>query len=180
VDALSVLLFDYAWQGEETGGQYEGQRVYSLIPGFGMLANGHRHMYNTVQHYGSSVDNAGITRDEYPGAGSSSHYHDFEFRATSDIGAGSEILLDYGPNWFDEREIKGKIKTPENLSQLVHSVDWLRTNGICLDNIRVGISSNPQAGRGGKKKKEVRRREWHAPAAGFLSVDGFFGCCCCC
>lgn len=149
-DALRVLLFDYAWQGEETGGQYEGQRVYSFIPGFGMLANGHRHMYNTAQHYGSRIDNAGITRDKFPGAGSSSHYHEFEFRATSDIVAGSEILIDYGPNWFDEREIKGKIKTPENLSRLVHSVDWLRKNGICLDNLMVGKSSNPQAGRGGK------------------------------
>jgi hypothetical protein len=101
-DALRVLLFDYAWQGEETGGQYEGQRVYSFIPGFGMLANGHRHMYNAAQHYGSRIDNAGITRDKFPGAGSSSHYHEFEFRATSDVVAGSEILIDYGPNWFDE------------------------------------------------------------------------------
>jgi len=33
--ALGVLLFDYAWDSSETGGQYEGQRVFSFVPGFG-------------------------------------------------------------------------------------------------------------------------------------------------
>ena len=32
---LRTLLFDYAWDGAESGGQYEGQRVYSMLPGIG-------------------------------------------------------------------------------------------------------------------------------------------------
>jgi len=33
--ALGVLLFDYAWDSSKTGGQYEGQRVFSFVPGLG-------------------------------------------------------------------------------------------------------------------------------------------------
>ena len=115
-----------------------------------VLANGHQHMFNTAPNpLGAKSDNAALTR-AFPGAGANSHYHDFTFHATGEIEAGSEILLDYGINWFNEREIKGRLKSPQNLSLLKHDIDWLRDHGICLDNIRVGRSTKRHAGRGGE------------------------------
>lgn len=116
-----------------------------------MAANGHQHLHNTVNNaQGSKVDNAALTRD-FPGAGANSHYHDFNFLATRDIEAGSEILLNYGSNWFKEREIQRRILSPENMTLPKHAPLWLHDNGICLDNIRVQRSTKRQAGRGGKK-----------------------------
>lgn len=47
----------------------------------------------------------------------------------------------------NKREIKGKIKSPENKSAK-HDVNWLRDNGICLNNISVKKSTNGKRGWG--------------------------------
>jgi len=107
-------------------------------------------MFNTAANpLGAKLDNAALTRD-FPGAGANSHYHDFTFHSTDEIEAGSEILMDYGIDWFKERATKRRLKSPKNLFMLKHDIDWLRDHGICLDNIRVGRSTKRHAGRGGE------------------------------
>lgn len=105
---MHVLLFDYAW--EAVGGAYEGKTVFSMVPGIGSMANGHQTMFNTEAGLGPEVDHAGLIRGVSPGAGASSHYHNFPFHATRRIEAGEEILNHYGSNWFKERDIKGKVR----------------------------------------------------------------------
>jgi len=97
-------------------------------------------------------DHAGLIRGQHPGAGSSSHYYNYSFRASADIEAGGEIFMDYGPNWFKERTEKGKLKSTSlfELSEFKRPVEWLKKHGMCIDNIKVGTSTIPLAGRGGE------------------------------
>lgn len=168
--SLQVLSYQYYWDGQDTGGQYEGRKVYSLIPGIGMLANGHPDVYNTVQSNGSTFDNGGLYRSSHPAAGSSSSYFNYTFFASKDIPPGGEILVQYGKEWFEERIRKNIITTPSpssspsSSSLLVRSQEWLEQNGICLDNIQVKQSTNPQAGRGAFATKSIGQGDIVAPA----------------
>ena len=182
--SLQVLSYDYFWNGQDTGGQYEGRAVFSLIPGIGMLANGHPNDYNTVQSKGSTFDNGGLYRSLHPAAGSSSSYFNYTFLASKDIPPGGEILVKYGKEWFEERIEKDIISTTSALSSsstwqdghkenhhneeqpnsYVRSQEWLEQNGVCLDNIQVKQSTNPQAGRGAFATKSIVRGEIVAPA----------------
>ena len=156
--SMRLLLFNYAWDGSKFGGQYEGQRVYSLVPGVGALANGHQTMFNTdVGGPGPVMDHAGLTRHQSPGAGAVTHYHKYSFVAMDDIVAGGEILMNYGVNWFKERERKGIMKSPDTLQEKARSTDWLRENGICLDHIKVGPSTKEHAGRGAFSQRRFQK-----------------------
>ena len=99
---LSLLLRDYLWDGQETGGQYEGQRVYSALPGLGMAANGHLTRHNALPR-SPDVDEAGAARTVSPGAGAFTHYHNHSFYTQRPVAAGGEIFLNYGRDWFRER-----------------------------------------------------------------------------
>jgi hypothetical protein len=93
------LLWEYLWDGEETGGQYEGQQVMSVLPGIGMLTNGEAKLYNLL-HYKLVVDDAGLMRHQSQGAGASTHYHNFTWYLQKDLDARGEIFVNYGPEWF--------------------------------------------------------------------------------
>jgi hypothetical protein len=177
LSAIRVLAYDYLWDGQETGGQYEGQKVFSVVPGIGMLANGHAKDYNTIQSSGAKVDTAGLHRSTHAGAGANSHYWNYSFSASRDIPAGSEILVSYGLDWFNERKEKEILDLDSNQydngdgdvdgstsSNSAKSIDWLRQNGICLDNIKVGQSSNPEAGRGAFATRSIAKGQIVAPA----------------
>ncbi len=165
--ALHTLLFDYVWNGEEVGAQYEGQKVFSAIPGVGMLANGH-YMYDNIhQSYGPSIDHGGLARSKYPGAGAISHYHNYSFIASKDIEAGGELMVNYGANWFKEREKRGMIiptKSDYADMELKRDIHWLEEHGMCLDNIKVGMSTNAQAGRGAFATRSMSKGSVVAPA----------------
>ncbi|GFH56916.1 hypothetical protein CTEN210_13392 [Chaetoceros tenuissimus] len=163
--SIATLLYDYAWDSALTGGQYEGKHVYSIMSGIGMLPNGHQHMYNIGYSHrkGAVVDHSGVTRTS-PSRGASTHYHDFEFTAATNIAAGGELLIDYGVNWFKEREIKGRVKTVENVKSLSYSLKELYENGICLDRMYIKQSEKVDAGRGAFASRPMKKGEVVAPA----------------
>lgn len=135
---------EYWWSAEDTGGMYEGTRVAAHAPGIGMVANGVREHSNLLPHV-PRVDEAGLTRTEYPGSGSITHYHNWTFYVQAkEVLAGSELLVNYGPNWFRERNHSLTNNPPPP-----RSVEWLRSNSWCLDNTRpITPSRYRHAGRG--------------------------------
>lgn len=148
--SLRMMIYDYAWDSQDFLGMYEGKNVYSIVPGYGMLTNGHQTLFNTDQSLYPSVDNAGVSRMNNPGAGAFSHYYNYSFVASKAIAAGQELLMNYGQEWFDERDKIQRIVASEPVEQvpLARSVDWLRKHGICLDNLEVRKSTIAMAGRG--------------------------------
>ena len=70
---LHLLIEQYVWEGQETGGQYEAQKVMSVLPGLGMLANGHRTLHNIYMGK-PNIDESGILRYHSPNAGAITHY----------------------------------------------------------------------------------------------------------
>lgn len=136
------LIWEYIWGGDETGGQYEGQKVMSVVAGIGMLANGDSQHHNVLPHK-PTVDNAGLIRYASPGAGSITAYHNYSWYAQKDIPVCGEIFVNYGPDWFRER---GFLDQSAPLKQ--KPLTDLRESGYCLDNIVAGRSTIEHAGRG--------------------------------
>lgn len=151
------LIWEYLWSGEETGGQYEGQKVMSVVPGIGMLANGDPQMQNVLP-YKPSIDNAGLSRYGSPAAGSITPYHNYSWYAQQDIPACGEILVNYGPDWFRERGFL--YQSPPTIHRPLSD---LRENGYCLDNLVPGKSKLEQAGRGAFAARQLEEGSLVAP-----------------
>jgi SET domain len=152
---VSHFLHRYAWSGEMTGGLSEGKIVYTALPGVGSLANGHPTMWNLAPGI-PQRDEGGLHRSKSPGAGSISHYHNFSFYIQYRVKAGQEILVNYGTGWND------KISSKEQTASLPE--DFLRQEGICLDNIRPGQSTIINAGRGAFATRNIKKGALIAPA----------------
>jgi SET domain len=151
-ESMRTILTHYLWSAEETGGFYEGVTVASVLPGIGMISNGLPAPFHNVLPFVPRVDEGGLTRLDAPGAGAITHYHNYTFFAQKDIVAGGEIFVNYGSNWFQERQHllqMTHVMDGDSKPVLSRSVDWLRQNGLCLDNLRPLQRSRlqPQAGR---------------------------------
>ena len=146
---MKKVIWEYLWDGQEVGGQYEGQKVMSFAPGIGTLANGEATKFNVIPTK-PVKDGAGLDRKTSPGAGAISHYHNLTWKVVKDITPGSEIFVNYGEGWFKER---GYTEQPSAVGQ--RSTEWLRQNGYCLDNLVPGKSSLPHAGRGAFAKRDI-------------------------
>lgn len=145
---MRLALHDYIWSAEETGGFYEAVHTVSVIPGVGMLANGMEGRHNILPST-PDVDEAGLTRTESAGAGSVTHYHNYTFFIQKPVHAGNEILINYGANWFRERQDRLQLQPEIDRFVASRDVDWLRQHGQCLDNLKpVARSIMPGAGRG--------------------------------
>ena len=138
---IAYLLHNYMWSGDVTGGIHEGYVVYSVLPGVGSLANGHPVEWNMVMG-ATQIDEAGVRRSESPGAGAFTQYHDFSFYSHQDISAGQELMVNYGRGW------NAKIPHESLGDSSKRPVEWLRSNGLCLDHIQPAISEIHHAGRG--------------------------------
>ena len=150
------LIWDYIWDGQETGGHYEGMRAMSVVPGMGMLVNGEAKRHNIIPHF-PSVDDGGLKRGISPGAGAVTHHHNFTWLVGHDLVAGDELFLDYGPGWFRER---GFVDTaPPKKWEVSH----LRQTGYCLDNIAPGPSLVKGAARGGFATRDLEKGSIIAP-----------------
>jgi hypothetical protein len=149
-DGIKLMLHDYLWGSDETGAFYEGKLVVSAMAGVGMLANGMPDNQHNALPFVPTVDEGGLTRMESPGAGASTHYHNLTFFMSKPVTAGSEIYVNYRENWFEER--KQRLVPTEHAPAMgrgqQHDVAWLRQHGRCLDNIVMGRSRVPHAGRG--------------------------------
>lgn len=146
---MKKVIWEYLWDGQEVGGQYEGQKVMSFAPGIGTLANGEAKMFNVLPGK-PHIDSAGLNRHTSPGAGAISHYHNLTWTVQKDIAAGSEIYVNYGEGWFKERGY-GNQQLPVGK----HPVEWLRKTGYCLDNIFPGNSKVQNAGRGAFARRDL-------------------------
>jgi len=141
-NGMKKIIWEYLWDGQEVGGQYEGHKVMSVAPGIGTLSNGEPRMFNVV-HGKPQKASAGIDRTTSPSAGAISYYQNLTWKVQKNLKAGSEIFVNYGEGWFKERGYSG-----QSLATGQRSVEWLRQNGYCLDNLVLGKSNLEHAGRG--------------------------------
>lgn len=161
--AWHLLMESYVWKSFAGSGQFESSnqdRVYSVMPGFGMLANGDSQLANIASTL-PQVDHAGLSRFDSAGAGANSHYHNVFWRTVRPIQAREELLVSYGSN-FEK-------KLPANTGQygsstLKKSVQQLRETGMCLDNIYPQQSTNKAAGRGAFASRSMAKDSLIAPA----------------
>jgi hypothetical protein len=177
IDAVDDDDDDYwwRWSAEDTGGMYEGTggRVAVHAPGLALLAN-HQHNYSNVLPGVPRVDEAGLTRAEYPGSGAITHYHNWTFYVQAAvIEPGEELLVRHhhgrststststtntapptvtasSNNKDDDQDgTRTTTSSTRHSSSQRNSVEWLRANGWCLDNTRpIHFSKYRQAGRG--------------------------------
>lgn len=96
---------EYYWDPTNTESFYEADEVSSLVPGLGALANSHTGLINCEMSRGSN-DVTGLHRGKDAGVGAFSSVYNLPYKANKDIPAGMELFVEYGDNWFDEREWK--------------------------------------------------------------------------
>ena len=161
------MLREYTWNGHETGGQYESTRVESVVTGIGMTSR------TTIKEKGNvlplvpRVDDGSITRFDSPGAGAVTRYHNFTWWFNKDLKAGDELVYNSEgkmasalPQLADavmERTVSQK-STPGSLS-----LEYLTTNGFCMDNMRPKKSRIKGAGRGAFATRDLLEKSVVAP-----------------
>jgi hypothetical protein len=102
------LMENYYWNCRVTKATFEATEIESIVPGLGMLANSHTGLVNAVMKP-PQVTNI-LRRDEHPGTGASTNYHNVRFVSNQNIEAGAELFVEYGDDWFKYRaEIIGLI-----------------------------------------------------------------------
>jgi len=119
------LLEQYYWNPRLSGATFDANKVESIIPGLGMLANSHTGLLN-VENLGPMMvkDNNARRRMSQPSLGAYTEYSNLTFQAMIDIPAGHELFVEYGDDWFADREQTfGEGRIP--LSQ-----DWKRADEI--------------------------------------------------
>lgn len=98
------LVAEYAWMARETGSDMalEAEDTSAFVIGFGSLPNCHFRLKNVAEST-MERNTAGITRAD-AGIGAFTPYVDRFTYTLSDLEAGSELFVDYGPKWFMSRE----------------------------------------------------------------------------
>ncbi|CAB9512057.1 Guanylate cyclase [Seminavis robusta] len=94
------LMEQYYWDSSMTHNWYDAEKIDSVVPGLGMLANSHPGMI-LCENDGPSRPNI-LGGHVVNGAGSSP-YQNQAFLATTDVPAGHELFVEYGDSWFEER-----------------------------------------------------------------------------
>ena len=83
-------------------------------PGFGAAANSFLPLINVEESW-PLQDSAGLHRSKDPGVGAFTEYYGRASKATQDIAAGQEFYVDYGQDWFKQREFLGPIPLYDDL-----------------------------------------------------------------
>lgn len=158
---MKRIIWEYLWDAQQVGGQYEGQNVLSMIPGIGMLANGcaSKDRSNVVPGKPPKILDPVSTLS--PAAGASSEYHNFTWFAARDLQPGEELFVHFGKEWFQERGYNAT--APDLSSTTRRSVGWIEHNGHCLDNIVPGISKLKYAGHGAFASRVLDKDQVIAP-----------------
>jgi hypothetical protein len=97
-----TYIVDLPWSSSVTGGFYEAVSVESLIPGVGAVANAFYSLLNAEALMGPSTMGTAEITDI--GRGGYSTYIDHFFTATRPVKAGEEVFVNYGENYFLNRE----------------------------------------------------------------------------
>jgi len=132
------------WNGQETGGQYEGKFVVeSIVTGIGMVAqsttnNGGHNVLPLVPR----VDEGSLTRFDSPGAGATTSYHNLTWWFSKDLEAGDELLYSHeGKKTTIPQSGNGNVRKRPSL-------EYLKENAYCMDNLFPRKSRVKEAGRG--------------------------------
>lgn len=129
----------------------------SSVPGVGMLANGDPASFNIMPER-TIANNFGLSRQNSTAAGAITAYRNYTWYVTEDLPAGSELIIDYGVNWFKERGFRQESYRQTSLDP--HS---LRDNAYCLDNLRPGKSKIAHAGEGAFATRDIHEGSIIAP-----------------
>ena len=143
-----------------TGPQFldDMYRVDAFAPGLASMAISHRTLFNIKLKGQPKRDSMGLQRHKDPGTGAFASHHGANFVAEKDIEAGSELHI---AATKEEIEKKGNASKPE----VTVSPNWLKKNGVCIDNLRVGESTISQAGRGAFAKRFLAEGSLIAPTS---------------
>lgn len=94
------LMEEYYWNSQTTWAWYDAQKVQSIVPGLGMLANSHPGLVNAAEQ---GPQYKQVVPRNVVEAGAYSQYKNTTFLASTDIPAGHEIMVQYGDHWFKQR-----------------------------------------------------------------------------
>ena len=142
-----------------------------FVPGIGQMA-ACSDKYNNIdldhdeysQDY--ELDSAGAHRSKDATAGAFSYYHNAIVTASHELMAGEELVLPCTALGLTNSEASSS--STRNISnRKVLSIDFLSsptTNAVCLDNLRVGKSTIPGAGRGAFAKRDMEVGQVIAPS----------------
>jgi hypothetical protein len=122
-------LTNYDWNAPDIGLDNEAEDVSVTVNGFGAAPNCHFSLLNVDEHE-ATFDAAGLDRYSSPGAGAITPWWNRTSTATRDIAAGSELYVDYGPNWFTSRE--GHFQLVPLSSSYEKALEFLKRYGKML------------------------------------------------
>lgn len=164
-----LMLRDYTWNGQETGGHYEGRTsVESVVTGLGMTARstivkGNNNILPLVPR----VDEGSLTRFDSPGAGAVTRYHNYTWWFTKDLKAGDELVYSSGGKMASspqsEADKTAERRTSYNDIPRSLSLEYLKSNGFCMDNMRPRKSRIKGAGRGAFATRDLAKNSIVAP-----------------
>jgi hypothetical protein len=149
-------LSSHTWGRGTFFGQYEGSNSRAACEGFTT-------QYNTMPVAAVNTKimsmreptNAGLDRKTHPGAGAITHFYGIHSLAVDHIPAGSELTIDYGDWDFDDKS---------SLTKPGHEPEWLKENGMCVDNIEIRPAVDPSMGRGAFATRPLRKGSLVGPA----------------
>lgn len=164
--SLSDFVSLYSFEPGQFGAQFEAKSVASVLPGVPSVAQmtiSTSPIKANAVPFGIDIDEADVPRTTSPGAGASTHYHNFTFYARQDLNEGSEIFiaLEEKEPWFEKKtklvqsrddsiQFKADFKPQRKL-------DWLISNGICVSNMIPKKSKIEGAGRGAFASTMIRK-----------------------
>ena len=167
---LTFIWDAYTWASSDFGGMddetEDSDQVSGASPGIGAAANCMPSLIN-VDSLHPKLDNAGLHRSRDAGAGAFTPYHDRVSFAIEDISAGQELFISYGNTYFTKRQLNRIAEVETSIkfyNQSVRDITWLEKHGTCMDNIRPGRSTIPQAGRGAFASRFIPKNSVVAPA----------------
>lgn len=148
----------HSWARDVFFGSFEGRNPRAACEGFATLFNSMPPGVQTsklvmIPEY--AHHNAGLHRKSDPGAGAVTQYYGITSTATRNVQAGSELTIDYGDWSYDSHRT---YKAPSR------PVSWLREHGMCIDNIRIRIATDPSMGRGAFAARSLSKGTVVAPA----------------
>lgn len=170
-ESYGRMLREYTWNGQETGGHYEGQTwVESVVTGLGITARSTTvKNSNNILPLVPRVDEGSLTRFDSPGAGAVTPYHNYTWWFTKDINAGDELVYSSEGKMassFQSKADESTERTIINNNKLSSSLslEYLKTNGFCMDNMRPRKSSSiKEAGRGAFASRDISKNSVVAP-----------------
>jgi hypothetical protein len=134
----------HSWARDVFFGQFEGENPRAACEGFATLYNSMPPGVATSELRSMHIQtNAGLDRKTHPGAGAVTHFYGVTSEAVRDVSPGDELTIDYGDMEYEQgKTYKPPKRTPE----------WLRTHGMCIDNIKIMPATDPQMGRVSKSR----------------------------